>query len=250
MYNSENIRPAQSCEIFFQTKLLLNEKTASLKKLNDEKIEIIITNDNDVATSKYFEGIKLSYKQDYPIEFLVPPKTKSIRVKFTAKIFLQKGGFQDISWEKHLQIDRFDTAAKTFLAHRGGNGNNKQSKFWSVYLRNVNSASAKGYVLNFLGKNGEGVQDIHAEVFLSRNFLQQALTSSDLHKRLISDANGQIFLGELKEIGEIRVTVQRQVEAKGGSGMSDERFSWTIDTNNYNTHIPHEYTICEGDRVI
>jgi hypothetical protein len=224
----------------------LNSKTASLKKLNDGKIEIIITNDNDVATSKYFEGFKLSYKQDYPIEFLVPPKTKSMRVKFTAKIFLQKGGFQDISWEKHLEIDRFDTAAKTSLAHRINNANNKQSKFWSVYLRNVKSASAKGYVLNFLGKNGEGISDLPAEIFLSRNFLLR----SDFHKRLTSDANGQIFLGELKEIGSITVTVQRQVESGKGSSISVERFSWTIDTNNYNTHIPSEYTICEGDRVI
>jgi hypothetical protein len=130
--------------------------------------------------------------------------------------------------------------------HRSNNANNKQSKFWSVYLRNVNSTSNKGYVLNFLGKNGEGISDLPAEIFLSRNFL----LNSDFHKRLTSDANGQIILGELKEIGSITVTVQRQVESGNSSGINVERFSWPIDTNNYNTHIPSEYTICEGDRVI
>ena len=242
LYNNENIRPGEMCNIIFQPKLYLNNKIATLKKIKEPTLQVIITNDNEVATSKNFDNLALSYNEDFPMKFQVPLKTKSIKFQFTGKIFKQEEGFEQISQSQLITIDK--------LSYPDVEG---AQRYYSQYLNYKTSIkfNKKGYVLQFIGKNGDPIPGRQAKLYLVPNFYDDADCESKLSryfsKTIISDEFGEVYLGQLELVKQLILHALVDHEDYTSEQIS---YKWTIDRNEFNTHVPLHYEVCEGDNIV
>ena len=152
IFNTENVRAGENCTVIFTAKLFLNDKLTFLEKILNAKIEVVIKNENGISISKYFNALDLNYKQDYALEFLIPPKTIELEFKFTGSLDQQAGGQTPLTTSKTVKIDKFSAQ--------------KDNRFFSVYLTHTDNK----YVLKCLGKNGDPLKSQNLTISLFQNF--------------------------------------------------------------------------------
>jgi hypothetical protein len=185
IYNNENIRPGENCIILLQSKLYQNDKLISLGVLKDTKVTVDMTTADEQIITKKFENVVLGYDRDYPISFILPSKVVRVNVSVKAKVFRLMGSYEDLGYNQEIRIEN--------IADSG--------RFKSVYL---DYRAAKGYFVKVMGKNGEPMPNETVKLVLSQRFLD----GDFLTKSCVSDANGEVALGALPQVGTVSVNHQ------------------------------------------
>ena len=217
LYNGENIRQGEVCTIMFWARLLVNKKYMSLAKVKDAQIELVITSENDISTTRNFKDIALKSGDDYAIKFLVPTKTRNLTLRFTGNTKKQEGGIQNFSAHESITFDRF-----------GG----ESLRTFSIYL--AYQQSPAGYVLRCLGKNGEAFPNEAATL----NFRQKFLAQTPYNRSFTFDRDGNFFLGKLEEVQSLTVT----------SSTMGSSFQWTL-ADMFSEHFSHDYSLTTGQTL-
>lgn len=139
------------------------------------------TADEQIITKK-FENVVLGYDSDYPISFILPSRVVRVNVSVKAKVFRIMGSYEDVGYNQEIRIEN--------IADSG--------RFKSVYL---DFRAAKGYFVKVMGKNGEPMPNETVKLVLSQRFLE----GDFLTKSCVSDADGEVALGALPQVGTVSV---------------------------------------------
>ncbi len=161
-----------------------------LSLLKDVKLVVTTNNQDDIAATKTFDQFELTEFKETLLEFVVPPRTKSIDVALTAQIEnISRGNKETLSANQSFVINEID----------------QSDVIQDVHL----IPSDSGYYLEFVGKTGE--PRVKQGVRLS---LQVAGFKDPVEVELQSDQNGRVTLGPLNNVHLLSVS------AAGGASKS------------------------------
>jgi len=153
-----------------------------LSLLKNVKLVITSTDRFGIKTNKTIDDFKLYSDKESTYEFMVPSDLSDIKVSLNAEV-------RSISRGKDMKL----SVSESFLKI---NEIDKSDKITQVLLSKVDNK----YILNVLGKNGESKVSYPVNIDLVHKCFKNRIQST-----LKTDKNGQVQLGELKDIDSFKV---------------------------------------------
>ena len=182
---SESLIMGNTADIIIKPKLTLNGLKAPLKMLNNVRATINTRSYiDDIPHSKTFNNLTVSENGEIKLSFNVAPQLSLLNVNLQVQIFnktLNKK--QDFSDSKSFDLDCHTDKAE----------------ICSLFLKNIGGI----YIIEMLGKNGEGKKGHFIKVYLQTNYL-----GYELSETLETNEGGGITLGALRDVTLIRAEVE------------------------------------------
>lgn len=183
--NAEQFIEGHQATILIRPKLLINSHKASLALLSKNKAYLSIKSVAATAITRIFENLQFKDDEETLITFQVPSQFESATIYITSSVF-------------NKTEDQHQALTSTSKVFENDSSNNFGVKMQDVYLRREGDQ----YFLLTLGKNGDPLSGKQLEVTaVHKNNTMEPFTES-----LVSDKNGKVGLGTLKDINNIEAT--------------------------------------------
>ena len=200
----------KNAEVFIYPKLFINSVQTNISLLSTLEATITTFDIDNLTSSKVFNDLRVSTDK-IVLEINVPARISQILITVSAKLKI-RDEIKDLS-QKHV------ISINSLL---------KTQNLYQVYL----NCEKNGYVLSFLGRNGEPWPNVETEfVFYFKHFLKENTC------KLVSDENGKILLGKLKGISSFLCR------------NSDFQRKYHLDPFKPKINYSDQITICENDRL-
>ena len=202
----------QKSNVIIRPSLKVAGVPASVGLLSDVQLVITSVNQNGVSSTKRVSGLKLSDDEETVVEFVVPPRMKSIIFDLSCKVEnVSQNSKQDLAVNRTYTLNQIDTS----------------DEIQDVHLM----PTREGYFLEVRGKSGEvrPNQAVCLNVF-HRDFKDTVFINVQ------SDENGHVALGELRDISRLEATLA------GGS-----KRDWYV--NDFTTARTSKINAAEGELI-
>lgn len=215
LIQEESFVAGREATLIVKPQLKIAGKEAPVELLQDVTLTAEFCDLDKNENSKSVPGFKLSDDSDGVYKFRVPNRLASVQFELSGKIKLASTGK-----EEHVSAWRLLCL------------NNKPSSPVQAFLRR----SSGGYRIELRGLTGEPLayRAVTAR-FAHRAFWRQ------IEKRLQTDENGVIELGELADVSRVALSIP-DAYAEGGAL---DGFTW--DLSDSVDSIPHSLTAAEGE---
>eukprot|EP00931_Biecheleriopsis_adriatica_P032537 TRINITY_DN18983_c0_g1_i2.p1 TRINITY_DN18983_c0_g1~~TRINITY_DN18983_c0_g1_i2.p1 ORF type:complete len:2222 (-),score=469.43 TRINITY_DN18983_c0_g1_i2:81-6668(-) len=178
----ESIIMGQKAKLLVRPRLLCCGRRCDPKLLRNAKVTVTMqTGEEGIPAVRSFSDFELG-ADAISVEFLVPPRLKSVEASFTADVF---------NYSQKRPEPVMQTRSWSVEDH-----SNESSNLCEFYLAN----SAQGYEVRILGKDGEPLQGVPCQISV-----QGVLGNIDL-PQLASDNFGRLQLGQLPHVSCLSVT--------------------------------------------
>ncbi len=190
-----------------------NDHPVPVSLLKNVKLVVTTRNQDDIPATKTFDHFELSESKATMLEFVVPPRLRTIDLKLTAEIEnISRGNKETVSDQQSFVINEID----------------RSDMIQDVHLL----PSDSGYFLEVRGKTGE--PRVKQGVRLN---LQVAGFKDPVDVELQSDPNGRVTLGNLANVQVLNVLVA------GGSSKA-----WYLPTDDQTT--PFAINSLAGEKIV
>lgn len=180
--NRESLLSRRKAEVVVRSTLTVNGIPVSLDLLQDVRLLLTATDQDQVRTTKEVKDFKLYEDRDSLFAFQVPRRLSAIQFTLQGRIKnLSSGKDQTLSVSESFALNQIDPTEKIEDVHLG--------------------RLPGGYVLDVLGKSGERRPHRPVRVVLKHRDFRAAVNVS-----LQSDAEGRIQLGAIAEVDSISAT--------------------------------------------
>ena len=184
----ESVVVGSSCRVLVRAFLTVNKVECPLELLQKVKAGVLLEDFDGVVRTKSFP-LDLQTGREAVLEFQVPPKVKRLRFSLDSQVLLTSTG----AW-KGLSTKPFDLPINSNIPNKG---------FAEVYLRSVRQAGVRTYVLQVLGRTGEGQPGVSVVLKLTHRYVAGRLQDV----ALVTDEKGEITLGRLDSITALEAAV-------------------------------------------
>ena len=180
--NRESLLSRRKAEVVVRPTLTVNGTPVSLDLLQDVRLSVTATDQDQVRTTKEVKDFKLYEDRDSRFAFQVPRRLSAIQFTLQARIKnMSNGQDQTLTASESFALNQIDPTEKIEDVHLG--------------------RMQDDYVLDVLGKSGERRPNRPVRLVLKHHDFRTAIRVS-----LQSDATGRIQLGKLADIDSISAT--------------------------------------------
>ena len=177
----ESVVVGSNCRVLVRPFLTVNKVECPLELLQKAKAGLLLEDFDGVVRTKAFP-LDLQSGHEAVLEFQVPPKVKRLCLSLEAQVLLTSTGL----W-KGLKTKTFELPINSSIPTKG---------FAELYLRSGRQVKGRAYMLQVLGRTGEGQPGVSVIVNLRHRYAANPLEDVTL----ITDENGEITLGGLEGI--------------------------------------------------
>lgn len=182
IFDEETFLPGNQSHVLLNLRMLVNDNPVPISNFNSCSVELEFSKgDNDKTTQK-FENLPLNESEDNMISFYIPNKVQSINFKTTTTYMSVQ--------QKEMQTSTQNMTV-TFITREGSL--NKAH----IFLQKTHD---QGNIVYVKGKNGEPISNVNVDIEFF--FVWKKIS---IHKKLISDQNGRIILGNLDGVYALRI---------------------------------------------
>ncbi|CAI2372903.1 unnamed protein product [Moneuplotes crassus] len=219
--NHESLLMGKNASLIITPQLRCNYKKINLDCLN--KIEVRVTMKSyvdDLPMTKVFDDLQLSQEKDIVVNFQVPPNLGSIEINVDAEVRnLAKGVCEK----------------KTYSCTRSINAGQYSHQVFKSHLRKYKGE----YYFYLLGKAGEPVPNAEIELIQIKTMVTD---NKIYYDEFVTDKDGCIKLGNLKEVVNIRITGNK-------NNVSFQR-DWNLPYLDEKFYYPDTLDYLEGEDIL
>lgn len=231
VYDQETLVPENEAQFIIQPRLYLNDTLISLGFLKELSLLITSKNDLGVSKSQRMDNLQLAYDADLVVKQFIDPRMCTLAFKLSGK---SPDSFQEK--ESKMAIEDQGDSSEVLLVERSLEIDLKQedSSLYSMHLRR----GSDGYRLFILGRNGEPLTNTSVSLLLKiREF------NENQEAALMTDENGAVFLGEMRDV--------RELHASFGVAPEQKSKIWFLEDPSENKFsIKEKITITKGEKLV
>jgi hypothetical protein len=172
----ETLIDGGTCKLIVRAQLLLNRHAVDLELLEKVVLTITSVDSEGISSAQTVKDFKLFNDKESVYELRVPKKLASLSYSLKGRVNnISRAKEEDLSAASHITANSIDRTAHTEDMH----------------LRHA----AGRYIVEILGKTGEARKARPVQVELKHHDFK-----TTVHATLMTDPNGRVELGELKDI--------------------------------------------------
>ncbi len=220
----EQLLQTKKCQILLRPSLSLNSQKITVKLLENVKITLKISKSDKVDVDKTFSDLHFKDVEETTLSFTVPKEPRKLRITLTCEL-------KNISKNKREKFTKTETF--TF---------NQIDTEKAICVPHLIPTSQNGYILSFLGKNGEPFPKRVVNLSFTHRWFASRLNMDPLKIKTVTDENERIYLQILRDFKQIFVKCQEM----------NISTSWNLDefTPNTSNLFPSELCFSEKEGLL